>query len=167
LAAGSASLAGLVLALSGGSVAHAGGKGPGERVQSREWLVSIGHRVTKVPANWTVAYCSRDVVESLTPRVVLSAPGAGIHFYGYHLLDPGGQRSTNLFASFRGSKTVVETPFQPLNWAKGEQRETNPRFRPGTYTLQVALNAQIIGGLPKGGKMKDFETLRLKPEKRC
>lgn len=166
LGAGMAIVVGLALASStAGSVALAGGQTSAEHVQSRYWLVRIGDRVAKVPANGTVIYCAGEFVENMTPRLVLGGSGAGPHYYAYHILDPSGQRSINIYASFNGPKSVIDRPFQPLNWAKAEERESNPPFPVGTYTLQVALNAQIIGGLPKGGKMKAIETLRLKPKK--
>lgn len=153
LGAGTAILAGLALASSTGvTVALAGGQKSAEHVQSRYWLVSIGHTVAKVPADGTVVYCKGAVVESMTPRLVLRASGAGPHYYAYHILDPSGHRSTNIYASFNGGTVVVERPFLRLQWAKGEARETNPPFPSGTYTAQVALNAQVIHGLPKGGR---------------
>jgi hypothetical protein len=137
------------------------------RVQSREWLVSIGGRETKVPANGTVVYCASDVVRSMTPRVVLSALGPGRHYYAYHIVDPKGRRSYNLFVGFDGSRTLVDQPFIPVQWNKAAAgaSETNPLFHPGTYTLEMALDAEIRAGHIKGAKLQAIETLTLKPEK--
>jgi hypothetical protein len=158
-------LVALVLASSTSvSIALAKGHRSGMHVQSREWLLSIGHRVTKVPANATVIYCAGEAVESMTPRLVLSTSGPGLHYYAYHIVNPSGRPSLNVFAGINNGRSVIERAFIPIQWNKAEARETNPLFRPGKYTVAMVLDAKIVGIHVKGGKYKPIETLTLKPK---
>lgn len=158
-----AALTGVAIASgSGAALAAHGEKLAPEKLVSPTWVISINHEIKPLPRNDRLTYCTTAVLESITPKFTLTSRSAGYHPYAYHIVNPAGERSTNLYGSFNGTKTVVESAFQPLDWARGEEKETDPQFKAGTYTMQIALNAEIIHGLPTT-KMVSVQKLILVP----
>src|ERR1700730_8334592 len=132
-----------VASLTGVSLAAKGQKSS-ERLASQKWVISINHETKLLPQKDELIYCKSAVLESMEPRLVIKASGTGHHYYAYHVVNPKGERSQNIYAGFNGTSTTTENAFVPDNWSRAQEKETNPLFQPGTYTLEVALGAEII-----------------------